>query len=723
MPQEPNSLAGMEHAPSEESRLSHQDMDGSRQPISISDKMSSYGAVRTQTFHHASNTLLLAITCRKGEVKQTVWLNWEAQNFLSNEGIPSYSDVWEALVLVGSANGTLATTYGNYLSRTWPSLEEAFRTLFKRLDIGWDWDNPLMFSSISADQLSIKKLSGDESSLLLLISGPGQMVALAIEICCWLTASLRTSDRPGLAESNSCISVFHGAMVNQYNIDLEIRPTPLTALEAVATSCWFPLFPCTVVARDFYIPPRKDGQEGLEIEFGMMTSLCGIEYTAIEDDGIVLKGYLATLYPVEMGNDYVQWHLRARTRAGSSAIGLSSLQPQRTQTRSRVLVTCLEEVTKPHLRHFLGLWTEPQITLGTTLQDPAAMACSNAREKRWIWQKDSRTGALGFGWHGATLGGNQTWKISSKRSSPFLDRNKGNDVPFFEKKLLEVKNRPICLYCASEKRAWLVSTLSVIFQIAHAGAHWDMTMDPTLEYNIPFCPPSPDGGNAAYTVIRAAKNEQILTGQEVTLQQFINYYWGALDFDEVSKTSSSETSISGYEFMDIVRIAQPFRWKEVSLSLFHKGWLPLLNHGLVKVLFIEGMSDIIIPTEETQARICQWWSRIPRGLNLLTASLPCLKWLAERYGSESMERLTENHFWHMPNYMFWHCTHNRMEMCDRLQVLRRFREALPPDPGRLEKYPESAVIFKYVDDLEDISAGRSAANGWHGPIPTRIKRR
>lgn len=92
-----------------------------------------------------------------------------------------------------------------------------------------------------------------------------------------------------------------------------------------------------------------------------------------------------------------------------------------------------------------------------------------------------------------------------------------------------------------------------------------------------------------------------------------------------------DLSYMGHEFMSIAARDEPFILKSHSLRLTRKGWAHLLD-GLIPIVLYEGFSkDVILPTPELMARPRNnHWPAVPRDLNLMATTLPCLEHLSAR---------------------------------------------------------------------------------------------
>lgn len=109
--------------------------------------------------------------------------------------------------------------------------------------------------------------------------------------------------------------------------------------------------------------------EGLELSFELMCTVCGLHCEDIEDGGLVLFGSQSLVYPVAKEQDSVQWHFQAWDRESTS----SFLLPKK-----RLYVDDLESL-RAAKKHFLGLWNDPVVTLGTDLQKGSEITWSSAK--------------------------------------------------------------------------------------------------------------------------------------------------------------------------------------------------------------------------------------------------------------------------------------------------------------------------------------------------------
>ncbi|EXJ72116.1 uncharacterized protein A1O5_04620 [Cladophialophora psammophila CBS 110553] len=119
-----------------------------------------------------------------------------------------------------------------------------------------------------------------------------QRVCLTIDkLLIGIVAALRQP--PGLF-----LAVSNAEMLDD-KTDTRVLPTPLQDISV--DGCWGPVFPKKIVA----VAPVKHPFEmkGLELDFNLMTQLCGVDTPVSLDDGICLAGVYTILTPVRAVHD------------------------------------------------------------------------------------------------------------------------------------------------------------------------------------------------------------------------------------------------------------------------------------------------------------------------------------------------------------------------------------------------------------------------------------
>jgi hypothetical protein len=110
----------------------------------------------------------------------------------------------------------------------------------------------------------------------------------------------------------------------------------------------------------------------MEVSFELMCYLCGLEYEVVEEGGLILYGPKSTVYPVRQIYDCVEWHFQP--------LDIGSVDNFR-RDGTYLKLDGVEELHSGK-RHFIGLWTDPQVTLGTSAGDISGISWSRASEVR-----------------------------------------------------------------------------------------------------------------------------------------------------------------------------------------------------------------------------------------------------------------------------------------------------------------------------------------------------
>src|SRR5271156_1292565 len=618
----------------------------------------------------------------------------------------------DLVVLTGKVHKMWATTCEEYVSRTWPKISDQVMSLYERISGPQARDSKDFFSlanNKSGDCIKARLKTnavatsiGQESKMLVTLEARRGPLLDMVEAIAWLFATaynsaelalrfVRLEMQPGLSDLNFNLIWDHMSSASHVSSDW-------------MSTCWMPLMKCYPIAVDFKTPTRDSEVKGMEVSFQLMCFLSGLEYAAEETPGcLVLYGPNSRVWPKRVVGNCVEWHFQARQDTFEGREEKPNKYPE----------TCVSiddlEFWSAQKRHFLGLWADPIVTLGSSISDPSKIE----------WSLASQAPQYGYTSQGRQIGvtiafprilsltWTETYTITNNRRTIYI-----ND---FESKIRAKKNPPVLLYSVSEKRAWIVSFLSVLWHLARARC--DFNKD--LGWQIPPCEISADGGQAAFNTIlecyrrplKTPRRNEILDDQErsMTVKDLLNQIWADLEC-ATRETNKARgflgTKIIGHEMANFARPKDKLYLKEERLGTIKEGWTPLLEE-VSFVLFCEGVLDPIISnTDHCQPTICSrtLWPRIPTGSNILAASLPCLAHMSERFG-RGLLQLTSNHKWHNPKSrpILGPCNETSELTCDRLQEMKegRWDSITPPD---IAPDQPGAVVFKYATNMRTTQA-------------------
>lgn len=682
-----------------------------------------------QDFHER---LLQSFFSSDTETDVTVHMDLGIMDFLERE-LNTSDSLLDLVVITGDEAQPWATTCGDYISYVWPRSSRQLHSLVTRLqNLAFKFITSLESPTDTQtdDEISMGPALGQMScitsnGLNFLLEGTPLRLCDALETLAWLLSVLQTSPDESVHKSRVCMENISTPLMTAFRFS-----TFTQSLSASPSSCWRVLVPKAVTAGEFPVPNRKAPIDGLEISFDLLCYLCGLEYEVVEDGGVVLYGERSIVYPVRYLGDSVEWHFEARNplAAGNVAMDMPG---------ARLRVHDLQALREGK-RHFLGLWANPRITLGTSASDCSNITWSRAAE---IMEERIRDGLV----VGGTLVGPKVLNLNLNKTYKIARSRKNMYMADFEAKMHSLIGAPIILYSPSERRAWMVPFTNVILHLARGRAQYQQA----LGIEIAGCQLAANGGQAAFEVIQTYCSNPFrrptLEGDEekrrAAIQGYINEVWMALDCATRATYRVKDlfrTQIVGYEMADIARVRTLFRMKRHQLELFTTGWNPLLDEVHL-ALFYEGLPDPIVPIiDESVNSPCalSLWRSLPHGHDLLAATLPCLRHVSEHLNSEGVvEQVTRQHWWHCPGCrnVFSMCENTSLHVCNRLQELKtndwRSREEIRgPNQDDLRRYPHGVVCFRYRDSINmierplnppayDVEAGQNPRT--LEPIPAR----
>jgi hypothetical protein len=666
-------------------------------PPASTDKLSIYPGTRDFREH------FIRPSSRQETFDYTILLENTIATFVASE-LDVKDSLLDLVVLTGDVHKIWAARCREYVVRTWPEVSGQILQLFDLISRPTEsLSRGLDINSVTAEPAGRIHVSQNQNGLRLNVLANRDFVIGITESISWLFAALHSTDELGFSyvrlepqrgQARHTFALVHHDLIPVSRSD-----------SAPASMCWTSVVPNTAIAGGFDVPKRSLDLKGLEVSFEMLLCLCGVEYEIVEEGGIVLCGPKSTVFPVRVvNNDCVQWHLKT---------GDDTIVSHQDRAEVLSLLDDLEKL-KEFKRHFLGLWAAPEITLGTLEADSSRYLWSRAGEEsqerihhgRQIGGTISLPKALALSW-------TEIYTFASTRKSPY--------VFDFLSKLHMMINSPVVLYCVSEKRAWLVSFVSVLLDLARARAK----IQSELGFRIPPCEVSADGGRAAFNAIKSCylkplksiyeSNERIDDSEgQTTIKDYLNQVFAALECAtrETHKTKRAlRTQIVGYEVADIAKMKPVLHMKRHTLDshTIATGWTSLL--GEVRLaLFCEGIVDPIRAKHSSQKRDacprCNW-RRIPHGFNILTASLPCLIDVSERF---PWPKLTPTQEWHNPDgsrTLFGICNRNPESPCNRLQELKHNGSSTHggggPSHSNVMEHKTGAIVFKFAEGMDKIS--------------------
>ena len=465
------------------------------------------------------------------------------------------------IVLTGGNHGVWASTYAEYVSEHWPRLSsqivEVFDVLVKslKLSIGTQ-KHTVSFGELGYSlELTVNRNCEQQDVIypsmfekwpeVQLCSSPSILASITNAIS-WFCTTMQPT-QCGLTYSACSLSYQtseDGKAI--FNMIGEYQASLLRYREDWPSNCWMTLVPNFAIAGDHASRPRRPEIKDMEVSFELMCYLCGVEYEVLEGDGLVLYGTKSMVYPVRQLGDSIEWHFEE----------LSSQSPPDIGTGQRLAATDLT-VLCDKTRHFVGLWKEPLVTLRTESCDFRRIEGSGLPTMDKEMKKSGRT-------VGATISAAKYLGLQWSENFDVVDTRKNRySAGAFLPRLDDMKDHAVLLYSVSERRAWMVSFVSVLWHLARAKAYTHHL----LGYSVPACEEASDGGTAAMRKILEWHKNPVKTDlpkdqlddveRAYTIEEYLKEIWADLDTRAREchrKRGIFTDQMLGYDMVDI---AQP----------------------------------------------------------------------------------------------------------------------------------------------------------------------
>jgi hypothetical protein len=640
------------------------------------------------------------------------WIHWNISGFMHsqyNELVP----VATVVTLTGSALYAQATTCGEYIRTNWPTIGPAFLDIMDRslaskhhgtirvnsglflvqYDVlpmltyaGQASDNRSLWYEIEVSQNSThwcvrtasERLVEDLAQLFawvgsaLSISPFGEKLAYARPL-------LKTLPREPQKEDEYCDPT-------TIDFDLSFESTALNALE---TACWLPLFKRASIASGFPIPERAQ-EIGLEVPLEILAELAGVRQAIEFEGGIILKGFAEMFVPVKKTGDRVQWHAiisednENRLTFGE---GLSRCE-------SRAL---LDEVSFGDLkstRAIVGWCCAATSRLGSDAANYENIDYSGAKQAGLVLR--CAGGQIGVQQIGTGI---LDFRLGAKDGNFHVPR-----LGRYSKIVSASEKTPIMLYGTKEQRSWLVFASDVLLHMIQHRHRLDpfKVEGKTVRLDTTVTP-----GSSAKTILMKNEKSRISDEQDYTFKTLVVDIWGILEslVDQNTRRSqnmsgapvkaSFQEVLQGYEYNAVVEDRSPFILKEQELNKTSGGWPSLIRDINALVLFADSFGEVILPTDSAKSSLCRSWHTMPSGMDYMATTSKVLKDLYSVAGCRTTRSyLSSTQLrWHRgESLVFEACADTLACRCNRLQqIIPKASIGFIVPPGLLED--EGAVIF------------------------------
>jgi hypothetical protein len=465
----------------------------------------------------------------------------------------------------------------------------------------------------------------------------------------------------------------------------------------------------------------------LMLELGLADSV------TMYNSGLVIDGLQSMFVPVNRSKDSIQWHyLHSEQDECIMYSRADEVCPHRLRS-DRLNDSALENA-----RNFVGWTTKAEILFGNSVGCPKVVcdandsdilgsdkiAFDNIRSSKLdqcgsgcILEKASISGGK-FVTFGVTVGRGQ------KDKSLHIDPSS-----WYKKMVGWAARTNVILYDARDRQAWLTDGASALLHISRTQLSLDFLEGVDLQM---YRPPDPgvngstcrkallDDTNRMLEIDREYvgtteertcvngnwETKTVVKHRTICLQDMVKDNWKILNqIFSLSKLpagvevpTSIRKHIEGFDFADIVHSAEEMIPRTQPLGPHGRAWLGFARAIHAITLFGTGFGDLIIPAAGSN-KLCEYWSRVPKGLDYLVASVAHLEQLRDLQSndqecqSEAIE-LCKGVYWHCGHRLFEHCNGCTIfQPCDRAQSVHARIPGHKTSMGLLRDGPAGAVIF------------------------------
>ncbi|QYT03178.1 hypothetical protein H0G86_010147 [Trichoderma simmonsii] len=257
---------------------------------------------------------------------------------------------------------------------------------------------------------------------------------------------------------------------------------PELRLAKESGTCWHQLFTGLNVAVGFPIPSRPDGMRGVELPFFLMTTFADIANTVEYKGGLILKGWQKALFPVRTESDSdlssatsaIQWHLFSSERHRLYMAEAKKRNPNLVPVKTKLSQIEFSTVAWQEKRHFLGLYENSRIRIGTNESKNDEIAYVNygsEMKRRYLrlpveWNRGINF-SIGAGGSGVQTG----IRIPSKQERELKVKSEHT-----QHKIINATQRnSTILYDTTTRIAWMLPQICVVMHLVQAWVNENYT--------------------------------------------------------------------------------------------------------------------------------------------------------------------------------------------------------------------------------------------------------
>ncbi|KAK3117275.1 hypothetical protein LTR53_001535 [Teratosphaeriaceae sp. CCFEE 6253] len=268
----------------------------------------------------------------------SVAIQWDPLSFLKQQ----YGDADHTSASIGNSiayNGIgdhiEAVGCKDYIERTWPKYGGTILECVEKVIRVEVEDAAVETKMTTGADPTILELSCRDGRLYAELVGSLVAVIEAIEVLAWMGAACRASSDAEspmyisallewttssealityrMSQLSSPVAVHSKAADIQKQSTAESKPASLTSAPAQETNCWLRLVRNPVIVKGYPISRRYNGEKGLEMEIGLMTTLSKASWATVHGGTLMLKGFCSMLVAVARSDRSIRWHYIAVT--------------------------------------------------------------------------------------------------------------------------------------------------------------------------------------------------------------------------------------------------------------------------------------------------------------------------------------------------------------------------------------------------------------------------
>lgn len=394
-------------------------------------------------------------------------------------------------------------------------------------------------------------------------------------------------------------------------LHISVKEEPLQVQES---SCWQKLLSTGIVAKcDQQRHVSSAPGRGLYVSFEDMLALASIDYSAVIGQTIVLLGYQTALLPIEIHEDYVQYHLLV--------CNSGQMDPFKFPTELSLAVNVADIIELRKRHSVIGWCREACINLGTDAVTKVSMPRDSGAE---IKGRSIQLNGIAVGLSivsAAPIQAGPNFQVSGKF---IINRVQFPISEVYSQILRDASIETALLYDTNSKRGWIVPKLHLLLHMCHV--HMAMYGEHDA---IPFASASIDPNSLVSTL--DGKGDLVLYGVPPDELRFRILLRGLSVnlLTAAQKTQASKNgTLYGYDFVDIVNNPGKGAWmRKTSIRSSQCDMIQMAN--LVDLVIIgAGFQNVIQPLSQRVSADPSECISVPEGWDYLTVPVSCLMKLA-----------------------------------------------------------------------------------------------